>query len=54
MLWSKTGIGNAYDVAAIWRERATHLHGRGLDCGHFIAEERPDETAAELLAFLAE
>jgi len=54
LLWSKTGIGKAYDVAAIWRERATHLHGRALDCGHFIAEERPDETAAELLAFVAD
>jgi len=28
------------------------VHGRALDCGHFLAEERPDETAAELLAFL--
>jgi haloacetate dehalogenase len=54
LLWSKTGIGNAYDVAAIWRKRATHLRGRALDCGHFIAEERPDETAAELIAFIAE
>jgi hypothetical protein len=25
-----------------------------LDCGHFLAEERPEETAAELLAFLTE
>jgi haloacetate dehalogenase len=53
LLWSKTGIGDAYQVAAIWRERSTELSGRALDCGHFLAEERPDETAAELLAFIS-
>jgi haloacetate dehalogenase len=53
VLWSKTGIGSAYDVAAIWRERSSKMRGRALDCGHFIAEECPDETAAELLAFIS-
>ena len=53
LLWSKTGIGTAYEVAAIWRERSPELSGRALDCGHFLAEERPDETAAELLAFIS-
>jgi haloacetate dehalogenase len=54
LLWSKTGIGSAYEVDAIWRARAPDLRGHALDCGHFVAEERPDETPAELLAFLAE
>jgi hypothetical protein len=27
------------------------LSGRAMDCGHFIPEALPDETAAELLAF---
>jgi haloacetate dehalogenase len=53
VLWSKTGIGDTYDVEGIWRERAPDLRARTLDCGHFIAEERPDETAAELLAFMS-
>src|SRR3954469_13736940 len=53
VLWSATGIGSAYDVHRIWRRRAPDLRGRALDCGHFLAEERPDETARELLAFLA-
>jgi haloacetate dehalogenase len=53
VLWSRTGIGNAYDVEGIWRERAPDLRARALDCGHFIAEERPDETAAELLGFMS-
>lgn len=52
VLWSRDGIGASYDVAAIWGRRAPDLRCRPLDCGHFIAEERPEETAAELLAFL--
>jgi haloacetate dehalogenase len=51
VLWSASGLGNAYDVLGIWRERAPRLHGRALDCGHFVAEERPDETATALLRF---
>jgi pimeloyl-ACP methyl ester carboxylesterase len=53
-LWSKAGIGRGYDVEQIWAQRVLDLGGRALDCGHFLAEERPDETAAELLAFLTE
>jgi haloacetate dehalogenase len=43
-----------YDVLAIWREWAADVTGRALDCGHYVAEERPAETLAELRAFLAE
>ena len=52
VLWSESGIGSAYEVDTIWRTRAPDLHGRALDCGHFLAEERPDEVAAEMLGFL--
>jgi haloacetate dehalogenase len=52
VLWSERGIGSSYDVLAIWREQADAVHGRALDCGHFLAEERPEETASELIAFL--
>jgi haloacetate dehalogenase len=40
-----------YDVLAIWREWAGDVTGRALDCGHYVAEERPEETLAELRAF---
>jgi haloacetate dehalogenase len=53
VLWSASGIGTSYDVLAIWREQAHDVRGRALDCGHFLAEERPEEVAAELMAFLA-
>jgi haloacetate dehalogenase len=54
VLWSARGIGSTYDVLSIWREQADAIRGRALNCGHFLAEERPDETTAELLAFLDE
>jgi haloacetate dehalogenase len=40
--------------SAIWREQANAVHGRALDCGHFLAEERTKETGSELRAFLQE
>jgi haloacetate dehalogenase len=54
VLWSERGIGSSYDVLSTWREHADAVHGRALDCGHFLAEERPEETATELIAFLQE
>jgi haloacetate dehalogenase len=54
VLWSEHGIGSAYDVLSIWHEQADDVRGRALDCGHFLAEERPEETTTELIAFLEE
>jgi haloacetate dehalogenase len=54
VLWSRRGIGSAHDVLAIWGGQADDVRGRALDCGHFLAEEQPEEVAAELLAFLKE
>jgi haloacetate dehalogenase len=39
------------DPLAIWRVWAADVRGRGLDCGHYIAEEAPDEAYTELHAF---
>jgi haloacetate dehalogenase len=52
VLFSRQGIGRDYDVEGIWRERAPNLRCHPIDGGHFLAEERPHEIAAELLAFL--
>jgi haloacetate dehalogenase len=47
-LWSRAGLGQQYDVAAIWSARAPDLRCKALEGGHFLAEECPDETAREL------
>ena len=54
-LWAKQGVVEAwYDVLAIWRDWADDVRGRALDCGHFLPEEAPDETYAELRMFFGE
>jgi haloacetate dehalogenase len=52
-LWGANGIvGRKYDVLAVWRERATKVSGKALPCGHWLAEELPNETLAEVKGFL--
>ena len=54
-LWGGRGVmGGIYDVEAVWREYANDVTGKPIDAGHYLAEERPDETAQELKAFLRE
>lgn len=55
VLWgAKSFIGKKYDVLAVWRERAADVRGRGLPCGHYLAEEAPEETCVELRRFFLE
>jgi haloacetate dehalogenase len=54
VLWSgRDELDEWYDVLAIWREWADDVRGRALDCGHYLAEELPDETYAELRSFFS-
>ena len=46
-------LGRWFDVLDVWRGWADDVRGRPLDCGHFMAEERPDDVARELLGFFA-
>ena len=50
-LASSSSCQAAYDVLEVWRGQAADVRGRALDSGHFLPEERPDETVAELLSF---
>jgi haloacetate dehalogenase len=53
-LWSRQGeLEDWYDVLAIWRDWAGDVRGRAVDCGHYLAEEAPDEVLAELRDFFA-
>jgi len=40
-----------YDTLAVWRNWAPDVRGRSLPGGHYLAEELPEETTRELLAF---
>ena len=52
-LWGRRGrLEEWYDPLAVWRAYAAEVRGHGLDCGHYLPEERPEETAAALLDFL--
>ena len=51
-LWGRRGIMEKhFDVLATWRERAVDVRGHALDCGHFLPEEAPTETAGALRSF---
>jgi haloacetate dehalogenase len=51
-LWAKKGaLERWYDVLGVWRDWADDVRGRAIESGHFLAEEAPDETYAELHAF---
>jgi haloacetate dehalogenase len=54
-LWGRQGfLDGHYDVLEVWRGWAADVRGRALECGHYIPEEAPEETYAELSAFLEE
>ena len=44
----------ADDPLKVWGKWCTNLRGSGIDAGHFIAEENPEQTLAKLLPFLRE
>ena len=54
VLWGERGvIERCFDPLALWRLRAADVSGRSLPGGHYLAEELPRETLAEMLAFFA-
>jgi haloacetate dehalogenase len=53
LLWSAISMWATYDILEVWRSRAEDVQGVALDCGHFLPEENPERTAAELMRFLS-
>lgn len=52
VMWGTGGaMHRRYDVAATWRALATEVTAYPIDCGHFLAEEAPTETATALARF---
>jgi len=55
VLWgARAKLQAWYDTLAQWREWADNVQGGSLDCGHYLAEERPQETLAQFLTFFAD
>jgi haloacetate dehalogenase len=53
LLWSATGMWATSDMLDVWRSRAEDVQGVALEGGHFLPEENPERTAAELMRFLS-
>jgi haloacetate dehalogenase len=52
VLWGeRSHVNRSYKPLDAWRERAADVQGKMLPCGHYPAEQVPDETLAELRAF---
>ena len=54
VLWGeKSHVNRSYKPIEAWRERALDVRGKMLACGHYPAEQAPDETYAELRSFFS-
>ena len=54
VLWGENShVNRSFRPIEAWLERATDVRGKMLRCGHYPAEQVPDETYAELRAFLS-
>jgi haloacetate dehalogenase len=52
VLWGeRSHVNRSYKPIEAWQERALDVRGRMLPCGHYPAEQVPEDTLAELLAF---
>ena len=52
VLWGeRSHVNRSYLPIEAWLERAVDVRGKMLPCGHYPAEQVPDETYAELRAF---
>ena len=52
VLWGeRSHVNRSYKPMEAWRERAADVRGKMLPCGHYPAEQVPEETLTELRAF---
>jgi haloacetate dehalogenase len=54
-LWGRHGvIEKCFDALADWKKVARDVRGQALDCGHYLAEEKPQEVLELTSAFFGE
>jgi len=54
VLWGeRSHVNRSYRPIAAWLERAIEVRGSRVPCGHYPAEQVPEETYSELRAFFA-
>lgn len=52
VLWGKKGaIEKCFDAMRLWQSRAANVTGEALDCGHYMAEEIPEDIVRRFRAF---
>lgn len=53
VLWAEHGaVGQNFDVLSLWKDVShSEVSGRSVDCGHYLAEERPDAILQEMMTF---
>jgi haloacetate dehalogenase len=53
-IWGERGVvGTMFDCLGDWQDVASDVTGVALPCGHFIPEEQPQATLAQIETFLA-
>ena len=54
IVWGRGYLGNrTSSPIAVWRRWADEVRDVALDCGHFVAEEKPEECAEALARFFS-
>lgn len=52
VLWGKKGaIEKCFDTMRLWQSRAVNVTGEALDCGHYMAEEIPEDIIKRFRTF---
>jgi haloacetate dehalogenase len=52
LLWSAKSMWASFDMLKLWSTKARNVEGTAFECGHFLPEENPEETASALVQFL--
>jgi len=50
-LWGRAGFPDEHAALGVWHRLSPHARSQRIDCGHFLPEEAPEETAEALLQF---